>query len=177
MVALSDKYFVLDKISIQNSYSGMEGYTLYRERYPENLSTKELLRRKINILFGGYIAEKLFYGEENVSIGSSHDIKQANELAKSMLNIFGFGKSFLSGGGGGGAAAPPYQEISDITRAKRETEVAQLLKECFQETEETLKKYTGFYFENYINKLITRKTIPGDLFSEFIAARGLPPSQ
>jgi cell division protease FtsH len=169
MVAVSEKFFVLDKISIQNSYSGMEGYTMYRERSPEDLSTKELLRRKIGILFGGYIAEKLFYGEDKVSIGSSQDIKQANELAKRMLNIFGFGKSLLSGGAGEEYFS--QRDISDITRAKKETEIAQLLKECFAETEETLKKYMGS-FEHYINELIQHKTISGEPFSTNIYLLG-----
>jgi cell division protease FtsH len=44
------------------------------------------------VALGGKAAETIYYGKDNVSLGASQDLKQANELAKKMIQDFGFGQ-------------------------------------------------------------------------------------
>ena len=55
--------------------------------------TKDILKKRIIIALGGKAAEYVFYGEENVSLGASNDLKQANSLAKQMIGNYGMGNA------------------------------------------------------------------------------------
>ena len=96
--AYFQEYFELKKVSIQSTYNGIAGYTLLNER-PEiidaGLYTKDLMKKKLIINLAGKASENIFYGEENVSLGSIQDLKEANALARRMINIYGFASSEL----------------------------------------------------------------------------------
>jgi cell division protease FtsH len=129
MVSLFPEHFVLDKVSIMSTYSGAEGYTLFHETQPE-LQTKELLTRRILVAFGGYAAEKVFYGGDRVSTGSSQDIRQANQLAYSMIGALGFGTNLVVG---------PSDSNSEVTRCNIDAEVQDLLAKCLAEAVSTVE--------------------------------------
>ncbi len=54
-----------------------------------NISKKKL-ESKISTLYGGRLAEEIIYGYDNLSTGSSHDIKTATSIAKNMVTKWGF---------------------------------------------------------------------------------------
>lgn len=92
------KYFDLQKISIKSTYNGAGGYTLLNEKVEYSsagLYTKDLLFNKIIILLGGKAAESIWYGREQVSLGATQDLKQANQLARKMVELFGMGSDDL----------------------------------------------------------------------------------
>lgn len=89
-VSFSD-VFDLKKVSIKETYSGMGGYTLFSEIQDGGLYTKEMMMSRIVVALGGKAAETLMYGEEGVSVGASQDLKQANELARAMVEQYGMG--------------------------------------------------------------------------------------
>jgi len=86
--------FDLQKVSMKTTYNGVGGYTLFNE-YPDiqeaGLYTKDLFMKRIIVSLGGKAAEKIEYGEQFVSVGASEDLKQANELARDMINKYGMG--------------------------------------------------------------------------------------
>ena len=94
ITALFNNYFILKQVSIQSTYNGAGGFTIFSE-YPDiiesGLYTKDILNKRIIIALGGKAAEYVFYGEENVSLGASNDLKQANSLAKQMIGNYGMG--------------------------------------------------------------------------------------
>jgi cell division protease FtsH len=94
IAALFPDYFVLKKATIQNTYSGAGGYTLFSAR-PElsegGLYTRDMLQKQLVIALGGKAAETVVYGFDHVSTGASNDLKQANSLAKKMVGNFGMG--------------------------------------------------------------------------------------
>ncbi len=60
---------------------------------PENDNVninKKKLESKISTLYGGRIAEEIIYGKDNISIGSSNDIKIATLIAENMVTKWGF---------------------------------------------------------------------------------------
>jgi cell division protease FtsH len=90
---LYNQYFDFQKASIQPTYNGAGGYTIFTEKkhFKNGLYTKDLLKKKLVIMLGGKAAENIFYGNEEVSLGSIQDLKQANLLAQKMIGNFGMG--------------------------------------------------------------------------------------
>lgn len=94
LAAYFNKYFQLKKVTIQSTYNGAGGYTLFSE-YPEvvesGLYTKDLFRKQLIVALGGKAAEQVFYGKEEVSLGAVQDLKQANSIARRMIGNYGMG--------------------------------------------------------------------------------------
>ena len=89
-----NEYFEFKKASIQPTYNGAGGYTIFTER-PEikegGLYTKDLLKKRLIVAMGGKAAESIYYGNDYVSMGAIQDLKQANSVAKQMIGNFGMG--------------------------------------------------------------------------------------
>ena len=87
--------FELIKVSMKNTYSGVGGYTLFNEidsKSDGNMYTKDILKKRLAITLAGKAAEYIYYGENMVSLGAFEDLKQANQLANSMIKNYGMGK-------------------------------------------------------------------------------------
>jgi cell division protease FtsH len=87
-------YFDFQKASIQPTYNGAGGYTIFSEK-PEikegGLYTKDVLMKRLIITLGGKAAESIFYGDDFMSLGANEDLRQANKLAQQMIGNFGMG--------------------------------------------------------------------------------------
>ena len=88
------EYFELKKVTIQSTYNGAGGYTIFNE-YPNitdsGLYTKDLLKKRLVVTMGGKAAESIVYGDDHVSLGAIQDLKQANSLAQQMIGNYGMG--------------------------------------------------------------------------------------
>jgi len=95
LVLKNPAFFQLKKTSIQPTYNGVGGYTIFTEK-PEikegGLYTKEVLKKRLMIAMGGKAAESLFFGKEKFSLGAMEDLKQANKIAKTMIRNYGMGE-------------------------------------------------------------------------------------
>jgi cell division protease FtsH len=95
LALLFNETFEFKKASIQPTYNGAGGYTIFNEK-PEiregGLYTKDILKKRLIVSMGGKAAEALYYGNEHVSLGAIEDLRQANKLAKRMIGNFGMGK-------------------------------------------------------------------------------------
>lgn len=88
------EYFNLNKVSIQSTYNGAGGYTLFNEHLnisESGLYTKDLFKKQLIVAMGGKAAEYIYYGNEYISIGAIQDLKQANNLAERMIGNYGMG--------------------------------------------------------------------------------------
>ena len=88
------EYFDLKKVTIQSTYNGAGGYTLFNERQnitESGLYTKDLYKKQLIIAMGGKAAERIFYGNDFISVGAIQDLKQANGLAERMIGNYGMG--------------------------------------------------------------------------------------
>lgn len=88
------EYFELQKVSIQATYGGAGGYTIFTEKSEikeGGLYTRDILKKRLIIMLGGKAAENLYYGREFMSLGAIQDLKQANTLSQKMIGNFGMG--------------------------------------------------------------------------------------
>ena len=94
LTSIFKEYFDLKKVTIQQTYSGAGGYTLFSEYAnitESGLYTKDLLWKRLLIGMGGKAAECIYYGDEFVSVGAVQDLKQTNSLAQRMIGNYGMG--------------------------------------------------------------------------------------
>jgi cell division protease FtsH len=95
LAAIFNEYFDLKKVTMQSTYNGAGGYTLFSEYdniTDSGLYTKDLLKKRLLIGMGGKAAESIFYGDDYVSVGAIQDLKQTNSLAQRMIGNYGMGK-------------------------------------------------------------------------------------
>ena len=95
LCSLFSDCFELKKVTIQSTYNGAGGYTLFNEHHnitESGLYTKNLLKKRMVIAMGGKAAETIYYGDDYVSVGAVQDLKQANSIAQQMVGNYGMGK-------------------------------------------------------------------------------------
>ena len=66
------------------------GVTFFLPEGDQVSISQKQLESKLSTLYAGRLAEDLIYGEENISTGSSHDIKVATNIARNMVTQWGF---------------------------------------------------------------------------------------
>ncbi len=81
----------VQKVSIIPRGIGALGYTLQRPTEDRFLMTKEELERKIAVLLGGRVSEKLFF--DHFSTGASDDLARITDIARSMVTRYGMDES------------------------------------------------------------------------------------
>ena len=171
LLALAFKeYFVFQKASIQPTYNGAGGYTIFTEK-PEikegGLYTKDILKKRLVIAMGGKAAESLYYGDEFVSMGAIQDLKQANSLAKRMVGNFGMGERlevfyneditddsnpFL------GRSLASQDKYSEYTRHITDKESLDLVKEAYSTAKTILNTHRDVLIE-FSNQLLNNTVV------------------
>ena len=87
-----------------------------------NHMSKNMLQAKIDMALGGFLAEEIKYGPENVSTGPSSDLKMINQLARQMvLSGFGHKTNFFQ--------LSDQMESSELAKQNFEDDVKEILSE------------------------------------------------
>jgi cell division protease FtsH len=161
--------FTFKKASIQSTYNGAGGYTLFSENTDireGGLYTKDVLKKRLIISMGGKAAETLFYGGEFVSLGAIQDLQQANQLARRMVGNFGMGKNlevfYNENVGEDSNPMVPYP-YSDYTKHVMDKEVLDLVLHAFNEAKRILTEQKTQLMEFSIlletNKVVLSKDL------------------
>ena len=164
-----NEYFDLKKASIQPTYNGAGGYTIFSEK-PQikegGLYTKDIFKKRLIIAMGGKAAESITYGNDYVSLGAIEDLRQANKLAQRMVGNFGMGDKlevffnedvsddsnpFL------GRSLSVGSKYSQYTKYIMDKESLELVKEAYKEAKEILFFYKDKLLE--ITELLEKNTI------------------
>ena len=167
LTLMFEEYFKLQKVSIQATYNGAGGYTLFTENadIKEGGYTKDVLKKRLIITLGGKAAENIFYGEDFVSVGAVEDLKQANRLANRMIGNFGMGESlevfyneninddnpFL------GKSLSIDSKYSDSRRSQIDNESLSLVIEAYTESKNIIFKFKNKILK--MSELLIEKTI------------------
>jgi len=171
------EYFEVKKVSIQSTYNGAGGFTVFNEHKnitEGGLYTKDLLSKRLIVALGGKAAETVFYGEQHVSLGAIQDLKTANGLARRMVGNFGMGedlKSFYNENLEG------YNKYSEDTNKQFDQECLGLINRAFDHAVEILSN-NRFILDRFVDVLLkhtnmgasqVKDIIEFDLDNEFLA--------
>ncbi|MDW7693026.1 hypothetical protein R9C00_10150 [Flammeovirgaceae bacterium SG7u.111] len=107
-------------------------YTKFKWKY---VSRKEITAR-LALFLAGYVAEKIIFGEENVTTGAEQDIEKATNFITEMVKLSGMGKNV----GAYHEKHPSTREfLHDYTNSLND-EAETWLKKAFDLAEKTLKE-------------------------------------
>lgn len=166
----------VQKITIVPRTMGALGYVMHVPEEEKYLQTKAELHDRLVSLLGGRAAEELIFGD--VTTGAANDIEQATNIASNMVTRFGMSKRFgLMGLAtveneylGGGARLI----CSDRTAADVDTEVMEILKDCYEEAKQMLSGNREL-MDKLAAHLIEKETISGKEFMKiYRAEKGIP---
>jgi cell division protease FtsH len=169
------EYFNLQKVSIQATYSGAGGYTIFSENTEikeGGLYTRDVLKKRLIITMGGKAAEKVYYGNDFVSLGAVQDLKQANQLAQKMIGNFGMGEKMevffnenINDDGNSGFYNNKY---SEYTKFNMDKETMQLVIEAYDESLRILTENKDLLYDMrdllLNNTVINKNDIPHYFF-------------
>jgi cell division protease FtsH len=179
LCTLFKEYFTLNKVTIQSTYNGAGGYTLFNEYQnitESGLYTKNLLKKRLIVAMGGKAAETIFYGEEYVSVGAVQDLKQANSMAQRMIGNYGMGKvlepfyndnidsdrnPFLGRTLGNG------DKYSEKTKEIMDSESLELVRNAYDEAKRLLNENRGL-MDSIIEILLEKNTLVSQEFDDII---------
>jgi len=176
------EYFILKKVTIKNTYSGAGGYTIFNEHteVAENgLYTKDLLFKRLIVTLGGKAAESVFYGDQYVSLGAIQDLKQANQLAQSMVGNFGMGKELnvFYNENIDSATRSPFSgdKYSEKTKELFDTEFLELIQMAYIEAIKLLQENKN-KCSTLVEALLKHKTIDNGLIDKYFTCTKLKSS-
>lgn len=134
------------KISIIPRGFGALGFTMNLPKEDRYLLTKSELLARIDVLFGGRVAEEVMFGE--ISTGGQDDLQKATDIAKRMVMEFGMSEecgprtfsaersTFIQSPSG--APMSFHKEFSEATAEKIDDEVKQILDESYSRVRQLL---------------------------------------
>lgn len=123
------------------------GYTMPLPEKDEMFNSRGKMLENIMVSFGGRIAEELIFND--ITTGASQDIKQATDIARSMVTKFGMSDTLgpIDYGtadadevfiGRDWGQAKPY---SDTTAAAIDVEVKKIIDKCYADAKSIIMKY------------------------------------
>lgn len=145
-----------------------------KDKYTLNKST---LLDRIKICMGGYVAEKIVYGE--TTTGTSNDIKQATELAHRMVTEWGMSDIGFIGLANDdepiflGREIAQHKNFSDSTAKRIDDEMLKILNHCMSEATNILTLHRD-QLEALTDALCEKETLDD---SEIRQMFGFPPVQ
>ena len=158
--------FDLKKVSMKTTYNGVGGYTMFNE-YPDvqesGLYTKDLLLKRIIVSLGGKAAETIEYGENFVSVGASEDLKQANELAREMIDKFGMGNKLE-------VFSQNRLPYSDRVLDLMDKESMDIVLECYDEAKTILSDKNG-HLQVLTDLLLAENVLDGKTVTDIVHDR------
>ncbi len=150
------------------------GYTLKTPKEEKRMKTKADFLAEIAILLGGYLAEKIKFGQ--ITTGAANDLKAASRLARKMVKQYGmsslgpitFGESeeliFL------GKEFEIAKNYSEKLAEKIDKEVKKIIKEAESKAKKILKRKRKL-LEKIAKTLIEKETIEREEFEKLIKRR------
>ena len=167
------EYFDLKKVTIQSTYNGAGGFTVFGEHQnitESGLYTKDMLYKRLIVSFGGKAAETIEYGEKYVSVGAVQDLKQANSLAQTMIGSYGMGsylEVFYNENIDGqktpflGRTLGAGDKYSESIKKLFDVECLELLDNAYIEAKNILSEKSDV-MDELVNKLIVKTTLYGN---------------
>lgn len=102
-------------------------------------SKKENIAR-IQVLFGGYIAEKMFYGLDGTSTGVSNDLMRAKQIAETMVKDYGMGATGPVYFGSTSTYGNRGADTSDLTKEEFDEAVRDIMESALRSAEQLLEE-------------------------------------
>ncbi|MCX6747838.1 MAG: ATP-dependent zinc metalloprotease FtsH [Candidatus Nomurabacteria bacterium] len=151
------------------------GYTLKLPLEDRKLQSKKEFIDDIAMSLGGYVAEKMIFGD--ITTGPSSDLQVATNIARAMVTRWGMsdviGPVALAGAGGRSEWGESRDaEFSEAVSTKVDAEVNRIINDGLVSAEKVLTEHRKA-FDAIAHKLIEVETLEKDEYEKIIVAHGI----
>ena len=155
------------------------GYTLKLPLEERRLQSKKEFIDDIAMSLGGYVAEKMIFGD--ITTGPSSDLQVATNLARAMVTRWGMsdliGPVTLGNEGGKLAWGEVREEgYSETVSTKVDAEVSRIINDGIKSAEKVLTEHRKA-LDAIAKKLIEVETLEQDEYDKLITAHGIIPKK
>ena len=166
VISCMDMYLIPEEI-VSKTTGNSHGYC--RINMPD-IITKQTLKKDIMIGLGGYIAEKLIFGEELLSAGSFRDIEMITEKAISYVKSYGMdGIPILVG-----LQSDKMNDTHYLQHIDSDRKVKILIESCLKLSEKTIKKNKTLLLK-LAEYLSNNSRMDKNLIAKFVKKYGINP--
>jgi len=155
------------------------GYTLKLPLEERRLQSKKEFIDDIAMSLGGYVAEKMIFGD--ITTGPSSDLQVATNLARAMVTRWGMsdliGPVALGNDGGKLSWGETREDgLSETVSTKVDAEVSRIINDGIISAEKVLSEHRKT-LDAIANKLIEVETLEQDEYNKIITANGIIPKK
>lgn len=151
------------------------GYTLSMPETDVRYKTLSKFKDELAMTLGGYVTERFIYGDNMLSTGPSNDLKQATQMATSMVMRYGMSDKL------GPRAYGDNEELiflaqeihekknySEKTAEMIDSEINRLLEEAKKTAEKIIKEHCG-QMDLLVSELLEKETVEQDEFKKIMS--------
>lgn len=156
------------------------GYTLNLPIEDRKLQSKKEFLDDIAMSLGGYVAEKMIFGD--ITTGPSNDLQVSTALARDMVTKYGMsddiGPIALEGQGGRALFGKGVEdkEYSEKVGALIDSEVSKIMNTALGRAREVLSTHKPL-LDAIAKRLMEKETIERDEFESMLVAHGITPKK
>jgi len=156
------------------------GYTLNLPLEDRKLQSRKEFHDDIAMSLGGYVAEKLIFGD--LTTGPSNDLQVSTALARDMVTKYGMsehlGPIALEGQGGKALFGRGVEDkaYSERVGAEIDAEVTKIMSNALSRAEKVLNDHRAA-LDAIAMKLVEVETIERDEFEKILIANGITPKK
>ncbi|WP_448532896.1 ATP-dependent zinc metalloprotease FtsH [Parathermosynechococcus lividus] len=166
----------LNKVTIIPRSGGVGGFAQQifdEERVDSGLYTRAWLLDEITILLGGRAAEVEIFGDAEVTIGASSDLRAVANLAREMVTRYGMsdlGHLALETPGNEvflGRDLMPRSEYSEAVAVQIDHQVREIVMHCYDIARKLIREHRAA-IDKLVELLLEKETIDGDEFRALV---------
>ena len=154
------------------------GYTLKLPLEERKLQGKKEFLDDIAVSLGGYVAEKMVFGD--LTTGPSSDLQVATAVARNMVTKYGMsdklGPVALEGSSGNVLRGSGEKVYSESISTQVDNEISRIINEAKSRVEHVLTEYKKV-LDSIANKLIEVETLEREEFEKLLVLHGIEPKK
>jgi len=157
------------------------GYTLKLPLEERHLYSKAHFLDEISVALGGYLAEKMIFGD--ITTGASDDLRHAMEIARALVMKYGMSET-IGPVAWGGRSEPIFlgkdfmaeKNYSEAVAKEIDVEITKVITASQEAAKGALLKHKEL-LSDIANTLIEKETIENEEFNAIISKRGIKPKK
>jgi len=157
------------------------GYTLKLPLEERHLYSKAHFLDEISVALGGYLAEKMIFGD--ITTGASDDLRHAMEIARALVMKYGMSET-IGPVAWGGRSEPIFlgkdfmaeKNYSEAVAKEIDAEITKIITASQEAAKDALLKHKEL-LNDIANTLIEKETIENEEFNAIISKRGIKPKK
>ena len=157
-------------------HGGALGLTMQLPEEDKYCATHEEYEDRIKVLLGGYLAEKMYYGEKGSTTGVKNDLQRVKSIASSMIKEFGMsplGPIYNASGNdnvflGREMGMSRKSDMSEVVSARIDKEIRNVIESSLDAAQEILTKYKED-MDRLVDDLMEHETLNADQINKALS--------